>query len=42
MQRHEMIAQLKALGLKGMANAFDEAVTPVCKRAVLSTRYSPF
>jgi DNA replication protein DnaC len=27
MQRHEMIAQLKALGLKGMANAFDEAVT---------------
>jgi DNA replication protein DnaC len=27
MQRHEIIAQLKALGLKGMAGAFDDAVT---------------
>lgn len=27
MQRHEIIAHLKALGLKGMAGAFDEAVT---------------
>jgi DNA replication protein DnaC len=27
MQRHEIIAQLKALGLKGMASSFDEAVT---------------
>ena len=26
MQRHEIIAQLKALGLKGMAGAFDDAV----------------
>jgi DNA replication protein DnaC len=27
MQRHEMIAHLKGLGLKGMASAFDDAVT---------------
>ena len=27
MQRHEMIAAMGGLGLKGMAGAFDEAVT---------------
>ncbi len=29
MQRHEMIDAMRALGLKGMAGAFDEAVTEV-------------
>ena len=32
MQRHEIIAHLKALGLKGMAGAFDEAVTTGVQR----------
>ena len=27
MQRHEMIDAMRGLGLKGMAGAFDEAVT---------------
>ena len=27
MQRHEIIAQLRGLGLRGMASAFDEAIT---------------
>src|SRR5579862_1587615 len=32
MQRHEMIAAMGALGLKGMAGAFDEAVTTGLQR----------
>lgn len=32
MQRHEMIAAMGALGLKGMAGAFDEAVTTALQR----------
>ena len=32
MQRHEMIAALSALGLKGMASTFDEAVTTGLQR----------
>ena len=32
MQRHEMIAAMSGLGLKGMASAFDEAVTTGVQR----------
>ena len=32
MQRHEMIAAMGSLGLKGMAGAFDEAVTTGVQR----------
>ncbi len=32
MQRHEMIAAMSGLGLKGMAAAFDEAVTTGVQR----------
>ena len=32
MQRHEMIAAMRGLGLKGMAGAFDEAVTAGVQR----------
>ncbi|SPU43093.1 ATP-binding protein [Brevundimonas diminuta] len=32
MQRHEMMAALTGLGLKGMAGAFDEAVTTGLQR----------
>ena len=32
MQRHEMIAEMSGLGLKGMASAFDEAVTTGVQR----------
>ena len=32
MQRHEMIEAMRALGLKGMAGAFDEAVTTGVQR----------
>ena len=32
MQRHEMIAAMSGLGLKGMAGAFDEAVTTGIQR----------
>ena len=32
MQRHEMIEAMRALGLKGMAGAFDEAVTTGLQR----------
>ena len=32
MQRHEMIAAMGDLGLKGMAGAFDEAVTTGMQR----------
>ena len=32
MQRHEMIDAMRALGLKGMAGAFDEAVTAGVQR----------
>jgi hypothetical protein len=32
MQRHEMIAAMSGLGLKGMAGAFDEAVTTGLQR----------
>ena len=32
MQRHEMIAAMGSLGLKGMAGAFDEAVTTGLQR----------
>ncbi|WP_231730432.1 ATP-binding protein, partial [Novosphingobium sp. Fuku2-ISO-50] len=32
MQRHEMIDAMRALGLKGMASAFDEAVTTGVQR----------
>jgi DNA replication protein DnaC len=32
MQRHEMIDAMRALGLKGMAGAFDEAVTTGVQR----------
>ena len=32
MQRHEMIAAMSGLGLKGMAGAFDEAVTTGVQR----------
>ena len=32
MQRHELIAAMAALGLKGMANAFDETVTTGLQR----------
>ena len=32
MQRHEMIAAMRGLGLKGMAGAFDEAVTTGVQR----------
>jgi len=31
-QRHEMIAAMRDLGLKGMAGAFDEAVTTGMQR----------
>ena len=32
MQRHEMIEAMRSLGLKGMAGAFDEAVTTGLQR----------
>ena len=32
MQRHEMIDAMRGLGLKGMAGAFDEAVTTGLQR----------
>ncbi len=32
MQRHEMIAAMSGMGLKGMAGAFDEAVTTGLQR----------
>ena len=32
MQRHEMIAAMGGLGLKGMAGAFDEAITTGLQR----------
>lgn len=32
MQRHEMIAAMGSLGLKGMAGAFDEAITTGLQR----------
>jgi hypothetical protein len=32
MQRHEMIDAMRGLGLKGMAGAFDEAVTTGVQR----------
>ena len=32
MQRHEMIEAMRELGLKGMASAFDEAVTTGLQR----------
>ncbi len=32
MQRHEMLGAIRALGLKGMAGAFDEAVTTGVQR----------
>ncbi len=31
MQRHEMIDAMRALGLKGMAGAFDEEVRHCCR-----------
>ena len=36
MQRHEMMAALAGMGLKGMAGAFDEAVTTGLQRKALS------
>lgn len=32
MQRHDMIDAMRGLGLKGMAGAFDEAVTTALQR----------
>jgi DNA replication protein DnaC len=37
MQRHEMIDAMRALGLKGMAGAFDEAVTTGVQRKRTTT-----
>ena len=36
MQRHEMIDAMRALGLKGMAGAFDEAVGMVSAKYIFN------
>ena len=43
MQRHEMMTAMTELGLKGMAGAFDEAVTTGLqrKRTVVKARQTP-